>query len=1441
TTGLTQGCPTPGPSQAQVCCSRERAWALLASPPPTGTISRSRPYSPQPSFPPLPKASPTGVASPLRDALRNIAADGVRPDSPLSERRAALRNRKLEAQLEAQGEVLEEPESPKCRKCDELEAKHAEESSKFFKEIEHLRRALTKMLDAAAMHMPAVFLRSLKEQLQLDVRYLTKPEKGEGGPLPPVPVTDIVDQTELIESLRRRIAELEKENGIQKRTIRDLEEELRKAQEALRAAGAPVSSPLRKRQLPASKECQTDPWAPFPQKGPEVVQPGEARVQQVQQVEPVHKPKKKKGPAVEAESSSSEEEVDPVSTKPVKRKVKKEEGEVIRVVDNDAIKRLQAELELLKMKLAAAERELAKMEGLKEEIERLKKLLAERDARIAELEEELRKLKEKPKPTKSEGKKEAKKPTQVVKEEPEKKKEKKYKQDPGPTQRGPTVTASQEVPKEEDAPPPVEVHEEPAEVSSESEEESVEEPPPPKEFEDKCVGNGPGRGLQDEPIVCKGRGLMKQDEELNKTGRCYELNLVEQPKLGLSNSASLATLDLDGSAVRTAGKGARGVGVYSGGSTLLGGVQFASSWGSKSGRVLANTWDAEPYLAQVWEQHPKGHKTPVKRELIKLGAISPQKAWVGAGGYPWDEAERHPQRPGMLICRYEPAIGLLRFDVWLLVRAMVQIRPGSGRQTPEELLRALTGKEGGPSNQRRGLREAVATLCPEPLLPPLCRRQTQIFTEELSNHEARLGRVGWACAHSPTLRKLSPSNPGHELNSILAKLRSTGKEQPSVAAVLGELASRYSWYQGKSQQDAHELLRTLLGALTDELPAPEDQESLQQVVQRSFKGQICEAILCWSCRRISLRHEEFLDLSLDIPPGDDDPGPLGLHGWVMTHAFLISENSDVALSQAGLRHQLRPKPAEDEFENAVIEVQLERVPGRRIALGLDWAEKEEHGRKVLRRIMQGSMVDTWNKRQGPERRLSAGLLLLSVNGKEDQDDIMQALKDDQRLLLRFAPPDAVAARGTADDTNGFRVDLARDSKASWGLQLDRNALEDGLLIVAQVTPDSILDAWNLRCQSTGRRAVIRAGDRILEVNGSEDAEEMSKSLTDSVKRKISLRLERGEAKKASHAQAESSSEQTQDPDSIFDIELQAMAPTASGWGFQLELGQGDVEVKSVLDGSPLSMWNIACRSRGNEQLCVEAGDTLLNAASAQTVATGTQAFKLRRSRERQASVRAMGASAMVAAQPKPSPQLESKRQSMLQAAEACKAALPSALAQVFAAAPQPPAADLADCLRNLGSIEALEEDFAPIYNCVHCTETPRQFACKRAWLKPPLPPVVPVQLKRFHGQQGSYQKSRTRIKTSSTLDLSSLILTDADQRELQPFMASGSTLPVSTQPGSTVYELYAVCAHLGGSMERGHYVAFVNLGPTLDEEAWFLLDDARATACQREDVLLVEA
>ena len=48
----------------------------------------------------------------------------------------------------------------------------------------------------------------------------------------------------------------------------------------------------------------------------------------------------------------------------------------------DLHRKLQAELDLLKMKLASAERELAKMDGLKAEIERLKQLVSDRDQKI---------------------------------------------------------------------------------------------------------------------------------------------------------------------------------------------------------------------------------------------------------------------------------------------------------------------------------------------------------------------------------------------------------------------------------------------------------------------------------------------------------------------------------------------------------------------------------------------------------------------------------------------------------------------------------------------------------------------------------------------------------------------------------------------------------------------------------------------------------------------------------------------------------------------------------------------------------------------------------------------------------------------------------------------------------------------------------------------------
>lgn len=596
-------------------------------------MSRPWPYNPQPTFPPLPR-SPAGAgpSSPssvgLREALRSIAAEVERGERGRPETtpdpRLEMRRRKVEA---SRAEIMETLTS-KCEKCQDLEAEHAEASGKFFKEIEHLRRALGKMLDAASEYMPAMTLRTLTESLQLDVRYLTRPEKGEGGPLPPVPVQEVVDYSKLIEELKKQIADHENVITLKTYTIQDLEEELRKLQEQLKAAGL-VVSPTRqrpKRTPPESREIQTDPWQPFAPKQETVQVVETAKVDPTPVVAKVKKEKKPQA-VEEPESDSSDAPVVQEGKKVQKVQKEKEAPQIIKTgIDPEVVRKLQAEIDLLRVKLATAERELAKMDGLKAEIERLKQQVSDRDKKIEELEEEIKRLKALPKP-KQEVKQEIKQTTKPV-ETKEKKKEKKFKQDPAPVPK----TQTQEVKpttEKEDVPPPVveeEKPQEPEEVISESSSEELEESLPPKTFEDKCVGNGPGAwSLLDEPLILKGKAILKED--LNKTGKCYERYMVEQPTLGLAGTPGVSTCtdDIDPATLARL-KGNRGVSVY-GGNALLGGVQF-TSWNSKSMPRLGSTWpsEAEPYLTQVWEQHPKGHKAPVKRELIKLGAISPQKA-----------------------------------------------------------------------------------------------------------------------------------------------------------------------------------------------------------------------------------------------------------------------------------------------------------------------------------------------------------------------------------------------------------------------------------------------------------------------------------------------------------------------------------------------------------------------------------------------------------------------------------------------------------------------------------------------------------------------------------------------------------------------------------------------------------------------------------------------
>jgi len=275
--------------------------------------------------------------------------------------------RSRSAKLAAMQEKMREP-SPVCTKCEEQHAKHEEALEKYHRELEHLRRGLSKMLDAAKVFMPASHLRTLQEQLQLDVRWLTTPKEGEGGPLPPLPPME--DQSALIERLRAKIADQEDKIDEQGGIIKELERELQRALDALKKAGvqmAPIGGKRKLKELPKHVEAQTDPWRPA---GP----PGAAGdgpemdygTREKQKGDPADPTKKGKGPRKPGDPPDSDDEVDPVTGQTVVKKVVRGGGGdggttiINNGIDPDVHNRVLQELELLKMKIAdngeAAER-----------------------------------------------------------------------------------------------------------------------------------------------------------------------------------------------------------------------------------------------------------------------------------------------------------------------------------------------------------------------------------------------------------------------------------------------------------------------------------------------------------------------------------------------------------------------------------------------------------------------------------------------------------------------------------------------------------------------------------------------------------------------------------------------------------------------------------------------------------------------------------------------------------------------------------------------------------------------------------------------------------------------------------------------------------------------------------------------------------------------------
>jgi len=168
--------------------------------------------------------------------------------------------------------------------------------------------------------------------------------------------------------------------------------------------------------------------------------------------------------------------------------------------------------------------------------------------------------------------------------------------------------------------------------------------------------------------------------------------------------------------------------------------------------------------------------------------------------------------------------------------------------------------------------------------------------------------------------------------------------------------------------------------------------------------------------------------------------------------------------------------------------------------------------------------------------------------------------------------------------------------------------------------------------------------------------------------------------------------------------------------------------------------------------------------------------------------------------------------------------------------------NLTDCLENFTRTQAVN-DSSSFHQCYDCKNNNSAGLLQRRWLLPSLPPLFLMQLKRFHVRDGSCEKLSEVITLPAELNLQNFCVSEQLLRSLSPHLTEGSKDHVPscglTMPSN--YELCGVCVHHGTHAHCGHYVAYVNCGPSLECEDWFCIDDESVQRCSRECVLKEEA
>lgn len=124
----------------------------------------------------------------------------------------------------------------------------------------------------------------------------------------------------------------------------------------------------------------------------------------------------------------------------------------------------------------------------------------------------------------------------------------------------------------------------------------------------------------------------------------------------------------------------------------------------------------------------------------------------------------------------------------------------------------------------------------------------------------------------------------------------------------------------------------------------------------------------------------------------------------------------------------------------------------------------------------------------------------------------------------------------------------------------------------------------------------------------------------------------------------------------------------------------------------------------------------------------------------------------------------------------------------------------------------------------HCNHCRRATNSDRSEYYARMPPLVCVVLNRFNSLTGSSSKNVDRVSWDfNNLDLSPYFLSSND------CVSDSLTANDPAFTGPFYYECYAVLIHVGGSVNSGHYYAYVRDQGTHDPYAWYCCNDERVT------------